>query len=139
MRGKFNKASLYVISGFYILAGFNHFIDPIFYFPLIPPAFPQPELINILSGIAEVTLGIGFFSPKTRKFSAFGVIALLIAFIPSHVYFIQIGGCVENGLCVPEWIGWIRLIVIHPLLILWAYSVSKTNAQLLDLKKPIPQ
>lgn len=121
------------------MAGLNHFVDPNFYYPLIPPSFSQPEMVNILAGLAEIALGIGFFSPKTRKLSAFGVIALLIAFIPSHVYFIQIGSCIENGLCVPEWVGWVRLLIVHPLLILWAYSIAKSNARFSILGRPSPQ
>ena len=49
---------------------------------------------------------------------------MLIAFIPSHIWFIEIGSCVEGGLCVDEWISWLRLLIIHPVLIYWAYWVG---------------
>jgi hypothetical protein len=52
---------------------------------------------------------------------------MLISFIPAHIYFIQIGSCVEGGMCVSEWIGWARLLIIHPLLIWWALSVTSTD------------
>ncbi len=119
-----------VINGmayFYIAAGLNHFIAPHFYLDLIPPFFSQPELVNLLAGIAELLLGLGIIFYPTRKRSALGVIFLLLAFIPSHVYFIQIGSCIEGGLCVPEWVGWVRLLVIHPVLIIWAYWVAKNT------------
>ena len=116
------KVSLYAMSGFYLFAGANHFINPDFYLPLIPEYFPSPATINVLSGVAELLLGLGLLVEKTRKISAYLIIAMLVAFIPSHVYFIEIGSCIEDGLCVPEWIGFIRLIVIHPLLIWWAWS-----------------
>ena len=122
MKSKLQRASLYLISGFYILAGVNHFVDPAFYYPLIPDWLPEPELINTVSGVIEIAFGVGFFSPKTRKLASYGVIAMLLAFIPSHIYFIQIGSCIDNGLCVPEWIGWARLVAVHPLLIYWAYQ-----------------
>lgn len=121
MSSKLKRVSLYLISGFYIFAGINHFVDPQFYYGLIPPAFPEPELINAVSGIVEVVFGIGFFSPKTRKLASYGVLVMLLAFIPSHVYFIQVGSCIDNGLCTPEWVGWLRLVLIHPILLLWAY------------------
>jgi uncharacterized membrane protein len=110
---------------FYLVAGFNHFISPEFYTPLIPPFFSNAELINILAGIAEVLLGLGVLYYPTRSRAAWGVVLMLIAFIPSHIYFIQINTCVEGGLCVPEWIGWVRLILIHPILIYWAIWVAK--------------
>jgi len=106
---------------FYILAGLYHFINPEFYYKLIPDYLPFLELINIVSGGVEIALGTGLFFKTTRKWSAYGIVLMLIAFIPSHIYFIQVGGCVEDGLCVPLIIGWIRLVLVHPLLIWWAW------------------
>ena len=114
--------SLWVMGLFYLLAGINHFRDPSFYLPLIPDYLPWHEVINWVSGIAEIVLAIGIVLPTTRKFASMGIIAMLILFIPSHVYFIQIGGCIQDGLCAPLWVGWVRLIVVHPLLIYWAWS-----------------
>lgn len=112
--------SLYLQAGFYTLAGVNHFVNPGFYLPLIPDYLPFTDLINTLSGLVEIALGLGLIFITTRRIAALGIAAMLIAFIPSHVFFIQLGSCVDGGLCVPEWLGWARLIVIHPLLILWA-------------------
>ncbi|TDQ19231.1 putative membrane protein [Algoriphagus boseongensis] len=120
---------IYSLGIFYTVAGINHFVNPEFYLPLIPDYFPFPSAINLGSGILEVALGLGVLvSPKTRKMASWGIVILLIAFIPSHVYFIQIGSCVQEGLCVPEWVGWVRLVVVHPLLIFWAIWVSKTGS-----------
>ncbi|MEO1052381.1 MAG: hypothetical protein AAFX87_17235 [Bacteroidota bacterium] len=119
------KVSLVLIVLFYLAAGLNHFRDPGFYLPLIPDYLPYPNAINIISGIAEMLLGLGLVFRQSRKVSAYLIIAMLVAFIPSHVYFIQIGSCTSGGLCVPEWIGWIRLIVVHPLLIWWAWVHRK--------------
>lgn len=113
--------SLYILAGFYMVAGFNHFINPEFYMPLIPDYLPYHKAINWASGAAEILLGAGLLLPRFRKMAALGIMLMLIAFIPSHIYFIQIGSCVEDGLCVSEWLGWIRLVVIHPLLIFWAW------------------
>ena len=118
------KLSLYLQSLFYIIAGLNHFINPEFYYPLIPDYLSGLSgFINSLSGTVEIGFGASLLIPKQRKRAVYGIIVMLIAFIPSHVYFIQIGSCITGGLCVDEWVGWVRLIVIHPLLILWAYSV----------------
>jgi|AntRauTorckE6833_2_1112554.scaffolds.fasta_scaffold39321_2 uncharacterized membrane protein len=121
------KWSARLMGSFYFLAGFNHFINPEFYLPLIPPYLPYPEEINVLSGIVEIILGIGVLLPRTRKVASYAIIAMLLAFIPSHVYFIQIDSCIEAGLCVPEWIGWLRLMIIHPILLFWAWEVGKSS------------
>jgi len=122
-----SKWSVRLIAVFYFFAGINHFISPQFYLPLIPPFFPYPEAINSLSGIIEVALGLGMLFVQSRKIASYGIILLLLAFIPSHVYFIQIGSCISEGLCVPAWVGWVRLIVIHPILILWAWKAGKSS------------
>lgn len=115
----------YLFGLFFITAGANHFISPSFYLPLIPPYFPYPEAINLLSGVAEILLGILLLLPRFQKWAGYGIVLLMLAFIPAHVYFIQIGNCIEGGLCVAAWIGWVRLVVIHPLLIGLGYYFSK--------------
>lgn len=119
------KLLKYLLAVFFVFAGVNHFVNPEFYLPLIPSYFPFPEAINFLSGIIEVILGVGLLIGKTSTYAAWGIVALLVAFIPSHVYFIQIGSCIPDGLCVPEWLGWLRLVLVHPILIAWAYFCTK--------------
>ncbi|MFQ3213115.1 MAG: putative membrane protein [Marivirga sp.] len=119
------KISLYAFSFFYVGAGVNHFINPDFYLGLIPDYLPYHETINYMSGVLEIIIGLAVLNLKTRKIASLLTIIMLVAFIPSHIFFIKIGSCVDNGLCVSSWIAWFRLLVIHPLLIIWALSVGK--------------
>ena len=123
-----------LLIGFYAFAGTYHFINPEFYWDLIPDYLPYPVFINYVSGVLEIVFAIGVAIQKYRGIAVKGIIALLVLFIPSHVYFIQIGSCVEDGLCVAPWIAWLRLLIIHPLLILWAWSVAPIP-ELRDLKE----
>lgn len=107
---------------FYLVAGINHFWHPGFYLPLIPDYLPFKESLNLWSGIAEILLALGMIFSQSRRWAAFGLIAMLIAFVPSHIHFIQIGSCVEGGLCTPPWVAWLRLLLIHPLLMWWAWA-----------------
>lgn len=116
---------LYLLSGFFFIAGINHFIHPDFYLPLIPKYLSYPEFINYTSGLAEVVLSIGLLFTNTRKITTYLIIGLLIAFIPSHVYFITTGNCIPDGLCVSSWVAWLRLLVIHPLLMWWVWYVRR--------------
>jgi uncharacterized membrane protein len=112
---------------FYLFAGYNHFVNPTFYYPIIPPYLSNwLAPINILAGIAEIVLAILLIPKSTRKTAAWGIIFMLIAFIPSHIYFIQKGSFQLGSLMVTPLVAWIRLLVIHPLLILWAWVVIKT-------------
>lgn len=110
---------------FFILAGINHFVMPEFYDPLIPDYLPFPAILNYASGIVEILLGLGVLLKRSRHYAALGIVVLMVLFIPSHVHFIMIGSCVENSLCVHPAIGWLRLVVVHPLLILWAWWCRK--------------
>lgn len=110
---------------FYLFAGFNHFWHPHFYYPLIPDYLPQHEFLNYASGVLEMLLGAGVLYKHTRKISCYSILVLLLLFIPSHIWFIQKGGCMSESLCVPVWIAWVRLLAIHPLLMYWAYKCSK--------------
>lgn len=123
---KLKQTFRYLLGVFYVAAGVNHFISPEFYIPLIPPYFPYPEVINIVAGIAEIALGLMVFFHSTVRIACYGIIAMLVAFIPAHVYFVQIGSCIEGGLCTPQWLGWVRLVVIHPILILWAWWIARS-------------
>lgn len=117
--------SRFLFGGLFILAGINHFLSPEAYLPLIPPYFPWPEMINLLSGAAEIILGAGLITQKYKRASAAGIILLLIAFIPAHIHHIQMDGCVSERICIPVWAAWIRLLVLQPLLIFWAYIYYK--------------
>ena len=119
---RFSKVAMIL---FYLAAGINHFINPEFYLPLIPGYLPCHELINLVSGCIEIVLAAALLFNKTQRIASFAIIAMLLAFIPSHIYFIQINSCIPSELCVATWIGWIRLVIVHPLLIYWAWSNRK--------------
>ena len=77
---------LYVMAAAYILGGLNHLVNPAFYIAIMPPELPDPEWLNVLSGLAEIVLGVFLLEPRTRVFAAWGVIALLIAVFPANLY-----------------------------------------------------
>lgn len=115
------KVSRLVLVIFFIVAGINHFRDPEFYYPLIPAYLPYHGMINWLSGFLELISAVGLMFVKTRKYSSLIIVSMLIAFIPSHIHFIGIGSCIDGGLCVPPWVAWLRLVLIHPLLLIWVW------------------
>ncbi|MEO6668815.1 MAG: MauE/DoxX family redox-associated membrane protein [Ferruginibacter sp.] len=118
------KLSLGIMSVFYLAAGINHFYKPEGYYKIIPPFFTNPEFINICSGIAEISLAVLLLIPQTRKFACYGIICMLIAFIPAHIYMIKVGFCIKD-FCLPQWALWMRLVFLQPLLIFWAWKNRK--------------
>ncbi len=117
---------LYLMVLLYLYAGYNHFANPGFYTKIIPSYLSQwRSSINIISGIVEIILAVGLLFPFTRTYAAYGIIMMLIAFIPSHIYMIQLGFFKLGKFQVTPIIGWIRLLIIHPLLIGWAWWLKK--------------
>lgn len=120
------KLSLALLIALYLMAGINHFISPQFYYPLIPDYFEHKILINQLSGIAEILLAIGLIFKPTRYYAAIGIVLLLLAFVPAHIWMITKGGCfTPQSFCLPVWLMWVRLLILQPLLIAWAMYVAR--------------
>jgi uncharacterized membrane protein len=111
----------------YLAAGINHFRVPEFYFPIIPDYMGHKPLLNMLSGIAEIVGAIGLMIPATRKWAAFGIVSMLIAFLPTHIYMITDADKIAlHGMDLPVWAAWVRLVVIQPILIAWAWFHRNT-------------
>lgn len=80
------RLSLWGMAVLYAFAGFNHLANPAFYLAIIPPELPNPEWLNLGSGLAEIVLGVFLLEPRTRVFAAWGIVALLIAVFPANLY-----------------------------------------------------
>lgn len=109
--------SLWVMAVIYVAAGVNHFINPVFYKKIIPPFLPNHGLINILSGAAEIILGVLLLIPAYTNWAAWGIIALLIAVFPANVYHFMKGWRKNKMVLVLA----VRL-PLQGLLIWWAHT-----------------
>jgi hypothetical protein len=111
---------------FYLFAGYNHFTNPSFYIPIIPPYLAAwAKEINIVSGIAEILLALLLIPKYSRALAVKGIIILLIAFIPAHIYFIQKGNFTLGSITITPLLSYVRLLVGQPILILWVWWSSK--------------
>jgi len=119
------KISLVILILFYLVAGINHFRNPESYYRIIPNYIPYPILVNILAGCFELLFGLLLIFPKTRALVAWGIILMLIAFLPVHVNMIGDAPLELGNLTVTPFIAWVRLIILQPLLILWAWWYTK--------------
>lgn len=108
---------LYLMALLYIIAGINHFRNPRLYLKIIPPYLPNPKMLNYLSGIFEIILGVGLCITMFSKMAAWGIIALLIAVFPSNWYMFSNK---KAGMGLPKIILLLRL-PLQIVLIIWAY------------------
>ena len=114
------------MSVFYFLAGTNHIFNPGFYLPLIPPYLPAHEAINLIAGIAEIGGSILILFTATRNFAAWGIVFMLIAFMPVHIFMVQHTPMQIGSRTITPFIAWIR-IPLQALLIWWAWSFTLTK------------
>lgn len=108
---------LYLMALIYTVAGLNHFRNPKLYQKIIPPYFPNPKLLNVISGFAEIILGIALLIPMLSSYAAWGIIALLIAVFPTHIYMYQNE---KAGMRLPKLVLLLRM-PLQLVLIYWAY------------------
>lgn len=111
--------SVYIQALIYIVAGLNHFVNPKTYLAIMPPYIPAHQTMVLLSGIAEVLLGVGLLFPATRTLASWGLIILLIAVFPANLYMAMSSHFSQ----FPAWLRWARLPV-QGLLIWWAYKTK---------------
>lgn len=118
---KLKKAGLIILVIFYFVAGVNHFRVPDMYVSIIPEYLPYPQFLNFLAGACEIGFALMLIPRKTRHFAAWGIVLMLIAFIPVHVKMIADAPFGTGALKITPFVAWVRLIVFQPLLILWAW------------------
>ena len=114
----------YLMGAIYVVAGVAHFASPDGFVQIVPPWLPAPLLLVYLSGAAEITLGLGVIYPKTRRFAAWGLVALLLAVFPANVYMATSGvvvtGTMLGTLDPSPLVRWGRL-PLQAVLVAWAW------------------
>jgi uncharacterized membrane protein len=84
-----NRLAEYGLTGFFALAmiggAIGHVVAPEVYAPLIPEPIP-PTLANVAAAVAEGAIGVLLIVPRTRALGAAGFCALMVAFLPLHVW-----------------------------------------------------
>ena len=102
----------------YILAGIMHFIKPKVYLRIMPRYLPYHKILVVLSGIAEILLGISLLIVPLKDLAIYGIITMLGIFLTVHIYMLSDK---KASAGIPAWI----LILRIPLqfgLMYWAYS-----------------
>lgn len=115
---------LWAYAIFYVLAGCNHFLSTAVYYVIMPKWLPVPGFLIYFSGIIEIVSGLLLLFAKTRKLAALLIILMLIAFLPAHIYMIQMAPFILGKILVTPFIAWARL-PFQLLFIGWAWYYYK--------------
>ena len=104
---------------FFVVAGTFHFLKPELYRQIIPPYLPAPQLLVLISGLAEIAGGIGLLIARFRRAAGWGLIWLLIAVFPANIYMTQHPGQFH----LAPWILWARL-PLQGVFIAWVWFAA---------------
>ena len=110
-----------LMGALYISAGALHFFITRRYMAIMPPYLPAHTLLVQVSGVFEILGGIGILVPATQRFSAWGLIALLIAVSPANI---QMAMDHAHWPGIPVWALWLRVPMQLPLM-WWAWLYTR--------------
>ncbi len=65
---------------FFIKIGVDHFLDPVWFEPIVPTVLGHPRFWVYASGVVEIALGIGLIIPFTRR-KAGGLLAIFLVLL----------------------------------------------------------
>lgn len=108
----------YTMAALYIGAGAMHFVKPRMYGRIMPGWIPAHMPLVYLSGILEMVFGAALFFPAGQQAGLYGIIALLVLFLPVHVHMLTDK---KASMGLPYWVLLLRM-PLQGLLIYWAYS-----------------
>ena len=85
----------------------------------MPPFLPWPMALINISGAAEILGGAGVLVPRARRFSGWGLIALLVAVFPANIFAAMHGihgGALERVILIAR-------LPFQVVLIAWVYRI----------------
>lgn len=124
------RISMWVMASLYAFIGFNHLMNPGQFVAIMPPGLPMPEVLNVVSGLAEIVLGVFLLEPRVRVLAAWGIIALLVAVLPANIH------VATANLGLPDMapgtgnplVNWVRL-PLQAVLVVWAWWYTRPDAE----------
>jgi len=120
------RVLLWVMAALYVAAGMNHLVNPEFYVAIMPPGLPEPAWLNLISGLAEIVLGVFVLEPRTRVLAAWGIVALLFAVFPANLYVaLENVGAEGPGTGLGA-LNWVRL-PFQALFVAWAWWYTRPD------------
>jgi len=122
------RIGLVVQAALYVAAGVNHFWHSGMYVAIMPPHWSHPLALVWVSGVAEVLGGVGLLVPLSRRFAAWGLVAMLVVYFDVHVW-MALHPWLFAG--VPRWLIYARL-PLQFVLIAWAWVYARRDVSYLS-------
>lgn len=118
---RFKTLLRYLLGALFVAAGVNHFIRPEFYESIVPPYLPWHSALVVISGVAEIALGLLLLVPRFQCLAGWGLIALLIAVFPANIHMALHPDLYNSW---SPFLLWLRL-PLQGVLIAWAWWYTR--------------
>jgi uncharacterized membrane protein len=115
-------AGKWVFAAVFVVAGIAHFASTGFFLKVMPPYIPFHREVVLISGAIEIILGVLLLVPRSSRFAAWGLVALLVAVFPANIQAYQHRD-VFPSFPHSDLIHLLRL-PFQGVLIAWAYSYT---------------
>ena len=123
------KLGRVLMGALYVVAGIGHLVATRVYIGIMPDYLPDHRGLVLLSGGLEICGGVGLLVPKTRRFSAYGIAAMLVVYFLVHIWMLQHHA--DRYRNIPLWALWAR-IPLQFVLIAWALRYAGPEDQRLE-------
>ena len=120
------------LAALFAVSGVVHLVRPSVYEALIPPSFPAPGAIIVISGIAELVCAVGLV--RRARWAGPASAGLLVAVFPGNVWFALSTTADPTAPSVLVAGSWLRLPLQVPLIWMALQDRSRT----LDRTTPPP-
>lgn len=112
----------YVLAAAMVAVGVLHFATPAFFVGIMPRALPTSTHLPLVlvSGVFEILGGIGLLPRRSRRFSAFGLMALFVCVFPANLRMAM----EPETFHVPAGAAYARL-PLQLVLLAWAYRYTQ--------------
>lgn len=113
-----------------VTVGVLHFLNPNPFVRIVPKFLPAPLALVYISGVFEIALGIALHPAKTRRWAAWGLVALYLAVFPANINMAIHQIQLTPGGDMPVWAMWARLPfqALFILLALWVGDILKKRS-----------
>jgi len=74
-----------VFGSFFTVVGTLHFVRPAFFVRQVPPYVPHPAAAVLLTGVAEVAIGLALIADWQPSLAGAGAAALITSYLPVHI------------------------------------------------------
>ncbi len=107
----------------FVMIGLTHLRKPAQLTYMVPTFLPNPRLLVLVSGIAEILLGASLLIPVLQNGAAWGLILLLIVIFPANIHVAVNNLPPPGGLPTKPWYVWSRLL-FQPVYMLWVWYAA---------------